>query len=159
MAGLHYEDFHAGQVVQHKLRRTITEADNVLFCTLTMNTQPLHLDEEAAKKGPFGQRIVNGLLTMALSVGISVRDLTEGTLIGNLGYDKVEHPKPVFHGDTIRVETRVLSKRRTSKPERGLVQFEHRVFNQRDELVCSYQRSVLIQVRDPAKPDKDEGSP
>jgi len=148
MPGRHFEDFREGEVIVHALRRTVTEADNVLFCSLTMNTQPLHLDEEWAKASPFGQRVVNGLLTMALAVGISVRDTTEGTLVGNLGYERVEHPKPVFHGDTLRVETKVLGKRRTSKPERGLVEFEHTVFNQRGELVCRFARKALVQVRD-----------
>ncbi|HEV8359489.1 MAG TPA: MaoC family dehydratase [Candidatus Thermoplasmatota archaeon] len=151
MPGRHFEDFGVGDVIHHALRRTVTEADNVLFCSLTMNTQPLHLDEEAAKQGPFGQRIVNGLLTMALGVGISVRETTEGTLVANLGYDKVEHPKPVFHGDTLRAETKVVGKRRTSKPDRGLVELEHVVKNQRDEVVCQFRRTVLVKVRDPDK--------
>ncbi|MBI4392738.1 MAG: MaoC family dehydratase [Euryarchaeota archaeon] len=149
MPGRSYEDFQVGEVIMHTMKRTITESDNTLFCSLTMNTQPLHMDEEYAKKSAFGARIVNGLLTMALSVGISVRDLTEGTLIANLGYDRVEHPKPVFHGDTIGVETKVLSKRRTSQPGRGLVELAHTVKNQNGEVVCKYQRTVLIQVRDP----------
>jgi acyl dehydratase len=153
MPGRHYEDFREGDVIQHALRRTLTEADNVLFCSLTMNTQPLHLDDVAARAGPFGQRIVNGILTMGLAVGISVRDTTEGTLVANLGYDKVEHPKPVFYGDTVRVETRVLGKRRTSKPDRGLVEMEHVVRNQRDEVVCQFRRTVLVKVRDPDKGD------
>jgi acyl dehydratase len=147
--GRAWEAFRVGEVVEHPLRRTVTEADNVLFCALTMNTQPLHLDEEYARTTPFGQRVVNGLLTLSLSVGISVRDLTEGTLVANLGYDKVQHPKPVFHGDTLRVSTKVLSKRRTSKPERGLVEFEHTVRNQRDEVVCTYTRACLVQILDP----------
>ena len=154
MPGLHYEDFRVGQVLQHGLRRTVTEADNVLFCSLTMNTQPLHLDHEYAKTTPFGQPVVNGLLTLALSVGLSVRDTTEGTLVANLGYDAVQHPKPVFHGDTLRVETRVLSKRRSSKPDRGVVELEHVVRNQRDEVVCQYKRTALVKVRDPDKPDE-----
>lgn len=151
MPGLHWEDFHVGDTIRHGLRRTVTEADNVLFCSLTMNTQPLHLDEEYAKQSPFGQRVVNGLLTLSLGVGISVRDLTEGTLVANLGYDQVQHPKPVFHGDTLRVETKVLGKRRSSKPERGVVELEHVVRNQRDEVVCQFRRAMLVQVRDPDK--------
>lgn len=147
MPGLHYEDFRVGEVIHHALGRTVTEADNVLFCSLTMNTQPLHLDEEAARASPFGQRIVNGLLTMALSVGISVRDTTEGTLVANLGYDKVQHPKPVFHGDTLRVESKVLAKRLSSKPDRGVVTLEHTVRNQRGEVVCTYERAALVKVR------------
>ncbi len=149
MSGKFYEDFVVGETIPHALRRTLTESDNVLFCSLTMNTQPLHLDEEHAKSSPFGQRLVNGLLTLAVAVGISVRDTTEGTLIGNLGYAKVEHPKPVFHGDTVHLESTAVSKRRTSKKERGLVVLETRVFNQRDELVCKFERTVLVDVREP----------
>jgi acyl dehydratase len=155
MPGRHYEGFRVGDTIEHALHRTITEADNVLFCSLTMNTQPLHLDEEWARQSPFGQRVVNGLLTMSLAVGISVRDTTEGTLVGNLAYEKVEHPAPVFHGDTIRVRTKVLAKRRTSKPDRGLVELEHEVRNQRDEIVCRFTRKVLVQLRDPDKPDAE----
>ncbi|HVL88352.1 MAG TPA: MaoC family dehydratase [Candidatus Thermoplasmatota archaeon] len=151
MPGRHYEDFRVGEVIEHALRRTITEADNVLFCSLTLNTQPLHLDEEYARGTPFGRRLVNGLLTLALAVGISVRDTTEGTLVANLGYAKVEHPKPVFHGDTLRVQTKVLSMRRTSKPDRGLVEMEHSVFNQGGEVVCRFTRTALVQVRHPEK--------
>jgi acyl dehydratase len=154
MPGLCYEDFEPGQRIAHALRRTVTEADNVLFCSLTMNTQPLHLDHEAARASPFGQPLVNGLLTMALAVGISVRDTTEGTLVGNLAYEDVQHPKPVFHGDTLRVETRVVGKRRTSKPDRGLVEMEHVVRNQRDEVVCQFRRKALVQVRHPEREDK-----
>jgi len=154
MAGRHYEDFEPGEVLRHALRRTVTESDNVSFCSLTMNTQPLHLDEEYAKRTRFGRRVVNGLLTLALSVGISVRDTTEGTLVANLGYDAVKHPAPVFHGDTIRVETRVASKRTTSKPGQGLVVFEHTVYNQRDEVVCTYTRTALVSMRSDANGGK-----
>ena len=117
--GLYYEEFEVGQTFEHEPGRTITESDNVLFCAMTMNNQPLHLDEEYAKGTMFGQRVVNGLLTFSLAVGLSVPDLTEGTIVANLGYDDVRHPKPVFHGDTVRVKSEVLSKRLTSKPGRG----------------------------------------
>ena len=147
MPGKHYEEFEVGMVIEHDLGRTITEADNVLFCALTMNDQPLHLDAEYAKKTPFGQRVVNGLLTLSLSVGMSVRDLTAGTLVANLGYYDVEHTKPVFHGDTIRVRSEVLSKRETSKPGQGLVEIKHVVTNQRGEEVLTYKRRALVTKR------------
>ena len=150
MPGRHYEDLQVGEVIAHGLSRTITETDNVLFCSLTMNTQPLHLDEEYARGTEFKQRVVNGLLTLSLAVGMSVRDLTEGTLVANLGYDKVQHPKPVFHGDTVRVISRVVSKRRTSKLDRGLVEVQHEVTNQKGDVVCSFTRTMLLKVRDPS---------
>jgi len=148
--GKFYEEFEVGQVIEHHKGRTITETDNVLFCSLTMNDQPLHLDEEWAKTTPFGQRVVNGLLTLALSVGMSVGDLTGGTLVANLGYYDVEHTKPVFHGDTIRVKSEVVDKRPTSKPERGLVELRHVVTNQRGEEVLTYRRRALVLSRAPA---------
>lgn len=134
--------------VKHHLSRTVTETDNVLFSSLTMNTQPLHISEDYAAKTQFGQRIVNGIYTMGLVVGISVPDLTDGTIIANLGYDKVRHPKPVFHGDTIYVETEVLDKRESkSNPERGLVTFRHRGLNQHGEVVIELERTVLFMKR------------
>jgi itaconyl-CoA hydratase len=142
-----YEEFEVGQVIHHDLGRTITEADNVLFCALTMNNQPLHLDEEWARKTPFGQRVVNGLLTLSLSVGMSVGDLTAGTLVANLGYYDVEHTKPVFHGDTIRVRSEVLSKNPTSKPDRGVVEIRHVVTNQRGEEVLTYKRRAMVKTK------------
>jgi acyl dehydratase len=145
--GRFYEDFEVGQVLHHEPGRTITEADNVLFCMLTMNAQPLHLDEEYARTTPFGQRVVNGLLTLSLSVGLSVGDLTAGTLVANLGYYDVEHTKPVFHGDTIRVRSEVVAKRETSKPTQGLVEIRHVVTNQRGEEVLTYHRKALVQRR------------
>lgn len=147
MPGRFFEEFHVGDLIQHDVGRTITEADNVLFCSLTMNNQPLHLDEEWAKKSPFGQRVVNGLLTLSLSVGMSVGDLTAGTLVANLGYYDVEHTKPVFHGDTIRVKSEVIDKRPTSKPDRGLVEIKHTVTNQKGEDVLTYRRRALVKVK------------
>jgi len=147
MPGKFFEEFQEGEVIHHDLGRTITEADNVLFCALTMNDQPLHLDEEWAKKTPFGQRVVNGLLTLSLSVGMSVRDLTAGTLVANLGYYDVEHTKPVFHGDTIRVRSEVLSKKTTSKPDRGIVEIRHVVTNQRGEEVLAYKRRAMVKTK------------
>ena len=147
MPGKLFEEFQEGEVIHHDVGRTITEADNVLFCALTMNDQPLHLDEEWAKRSPFGKRVVNGLLTLALSVGMSVRDLTAGTLVANLGYYDVEHTKPVFHGDTIRVRSEVLKKTPTSKPERGIVEIRHVVTNQDGEEVLTYKRRALVKTR------------
>lgn len=151
MPGLHYEEFEVGQTFEHEPGRTITEADNVLFCSLTMNTQPLHLDHDwAAKESPFGKPVVNGILTFALSVGISVRDLTEGTLVANMGYEDLRHPAPVFHGDTIRVRSEVESKRLTSKPGRGLVTIRHVVTKQDGTEVCTYRRTAMVKTLDPS---------
>lgn len=147
MPGKLFEEFQEGEVIHHDLGRTITEADNVLFCALTMNDQPLHLDEEWAKKSPFGKRVVNGLLTLSLSVGMSVRDLTAGTLVANLGYYDVEHTKPVFHGDTIRVRSEVVKKTPTSKPERGIVEIKHVVTNQHGEDVLTYKRRAMVKTK------------
>lgn len=150
MPGLYFEDFTPGRMVRHSRTRTITEADNVLFCTLTMNTQPLHLDAEFAARTPFGQRLVNGLLTLGLAIGISVADLTEGTIVANLGYERILHPRPMFHGDTLRIETDVLEARPSaSRPECGVVRLRHRGFNQRDEVVLEVERSLLV-LRRPA---------
>ena len=147
MPGRYFEEFNVGDVIEHDTGRTITEADNVLFCMLTMNDQPLHLDEEYAKRTPFGRRVVNGLLTLSLSVGLSVRDLTAGTLVANLGYYDVEHSKPVFHGDTIRVRSEVVDKRPTSRPDRGLVEIRHVVTNQDGVEVLTYKRRALVKVK------------
>ncbi len=152
MPGKHYEDLEVGMVLEHTPGRTITEADNTFFTTLTMNNQPLHLDEEFSKGTRFGTRIVNGLLTLSVSVGLSVPDLTAGTIVANLGYYEVEHTTPVFHGDTIRVTSEVTGRRRTSNPEAGLVEVLHRVHNQDGEEVLTYKRRALFEVREP-----DEG--
>ena len=137
MAGLYFEQFHDGQVFEHELSRTVTEMDNVLFSTLTMNPQPLHLDEEFSRKTEFGQRLVNSLFTLGLMIGMTVGDTTLGTTIANLGMSKVEFPKPVFHGDTLRVRTIVKSKRQSrSRPDAGIVEFEHQAINQRGEVVA-----------------------
>ena len=147
--GLLYEQFTVGATFEHEPGRTITEADNVLFCSMTMNSQPMHLDREAAAAGPFKRRLVNGLLTFSMAVGISVPDLTAGTLVANLGYDEVRHPAPVFHGDTIRVRSEVLDKRLTSKPGRGIVTIATEVHNQTGELVCSFKRTAMVRTEDP----------
>jgi acyl dehydratase len=145
MAGRFFDQWHVGDKIAHDLRRTVTETDNLLFSTLTHNPQPLHLDAEAAKASEFGQILVNGTFTFALMVGISVGDTTLGTLIANLGYDKVAMPKPVFLGDTLRAETEVTELRASkSRPGAGIVTFRHRMLNQRDEVVCECLRTALL---------------
>src|SRR5215472_13193464 len=132
MAGLYFEEFDEGQVFDHAMGRTVTEMDNVLFSSLTMNVQPLHLDEEFAKGTEFGQRIVNSLFTLGLMIGITVNDTTLGTTIANLGMTDVRFPKPVFHGDTLKMKTKVISVRESkSRPDAGIVEFLHTAFNQR----------------------------
>ncbi|MCB9435701.1 MAG: MaoC family dehydratase [Anaerolineales bacterium] len=145
MAGRYFEELEVGMTIRHSLGRTITEMDNVLFSTLTMNPQPLHLNEDFASKTQFGQRIVNGIFTMGVVVGLTVGELTDGTIVANLGYERVNHPNPVFHGDTVYVETEVLEKRESkSKPDRGIVRLKHLGKNQRGEVVCEIERSVLF---------------
>lgn len=145
MAGKFFEQWEVGQTIVHEIRRTVTETDNLLFSTMTHNPQPLHLDVEAAKASEFGQILVNGTFTFALMIGLSVGDTTLGTLIANLGYDKLVMPKPVFLGDTLRAETEVMELRPSkSRPGSGVVTFSHRLLNQRDELVCQCLRMTLI---------------
>jgi itaconyl-CoA hydratase len=148
MPGKYYEDLAPGQTIRHSLGRTITEADNMLFCAMTLNTQPLHINEDFASKTEFGQRIVNGILTLGVIIGITVAELTEGTIVANLGYERVNHPRPVFHGDTIYVETEVLDRRESSsKPDRGVVKLRHLGKNQRGEVVCEVERAVMFLKR------------
>ena len=151
MPGLYFEELTVGKQFKHPIRRTVTEADNVFFSALTHNPAALHLDEQYCREHTeFGQRIVNSAFTLGLVVGISVGDTTLGTTVGNLGWDEVRFPKPVFHGDTIRVESEVLEARGSkSRPENGIVIFEHRGYNQRDELVMTCKRSALM-LRRPA---------
>ena len=145
MAGLYFEEFTVGQVFKHQPGRTVTEADNVLFTTMTMNPQPLHLDAAFASQTEFGQRLVNSLLTLGIAVGLSVGDTTLGTTVANLGFDKIEFPKPVFHGDTLYIETEIVDKRESrSRPDAGVVFFEHRATNQREELVARIRRAGLM---------------
>ncbi len=145
MAGLFFEEFAVGMTFKHSIRRTITEADNVFFTAMTHNPAALHLDEEYAKQTEFGTRIVNSCLTLAFMVGISVGETTLGTTVANLGWDEVRFPKPLFHGDTIHVETEVLELRASkSRPDNGIVIFLHRTFNQKNELVASCKRSALM---------------
>jgi len=148
MTGKYFEDLEVGQHFRHAQGRTITEADNTFFCALTMNSQPLHLNADYAAKTEFGQRIVNGLLTMALTVGLTVNDLTEGTVAANLGYDRVSHPNPVFHGDTIYVESEVLEKRESrSNPDRGLVRLRHIGRKPDGTVAVELERMVLFLKR------------
>ncbi len=145
MAGRFFDQWSIGDQIAHEIRRTVTETDNLLFSTMTHNPQPLHLDAEAARASEFGQIIVNGTFTFALMVGLSVGETTLGTLIANLGYDKLVMPKPVFIGDTLRAETEIAElKPSKSRPGAGIVTFRHRMLNQRDEVVCECLRMALI---------------
>lgn len=145
MAGKYFEELEIGRTFEHEPGRTVTETDNLLFTTLTLNTQPLHLDAEFAKNTQHGQILVNSLFTLALVVGVSVGDTTLGTTIGNLGFDKTTFPNPVFIGDTIRVSSSVVDRRESrSKPDRGIVTFEHVGTNQRGEVVCSCLRGAMM---------------
>ena len=145
MAGLYFDEFTVGMKFNHAIRRTITEADNVFLTALTHTPAALHLDEEAMKKTEYGQRLVNSCLTLSFMVGISVGDTTLGTAVANLGWDEVRFPKPLFHGDTIRIESEVLELRESkSRPDNGIVIFAHRAYNQREELVGSCKRSALL---------------
>ncbi len=145
MPGLYFDELQVGQTFKHQLRRTVTEADNVWFSCMTHNPAMLHLDEEYCRtETEFGQRLVNSCFTLGLMVGISVGDTTLGTAVANLGWDEVRFPKPVFHGDTLRIETEVLELRESkSRPTAGIVTFMHRAYNQRNELVAHCKRSGL----------------
>lgn len=145
MAGKFFDEWEVGERLQHDIRRTVTETDNLLFSTMTHNPQPLHLDVEAAKESGFGQILVNSTFTFSLLVGLSVGDTTLGTLVANLGFDKVVTPKPVFIGDTLRAESEIKELRASkSRPEAGVVTFIHELINQRDEVVCRCERSALL---------------
>ncbi len=148
MAGRFYEDWTVGDRMEHEIRRTVTETDNLLFSTMTHNPQPLHLDAEFARESEFGQILVNGTFTFALMVGLSVGDTTLGTLVANLGYDKLVMPKPVFIGDTMRATSEVAElKESKSRPNAGIVTFAHELINQRGEVVCSCLRTALVKRR------------
>ena len=150
MPGLYFEEFSVGQTFDHPIRRTVTETDNVLITTMTHNPASLHLDAEYMKNTEFGKPLVNSCLTLGLMVGISVNDTTHGTTVANLGWDEVRFPKPVFHGDTLRIETEVLEVRGSkSRPDNGIVIFEHRAYNQDNDLVGICKRSALM-LRKPA---------
>src|SRR5690606_11311121 len=145
MPGLYLEEFTVGQVFRHPLLRTVTESDNVLFSVMTLNPQPLHIDFDFAARTEWGKPLVNSLVTLGLMIGISVNDITVGTTVANLGMTETIFPHPVFHGDTIRVESTVLSVRESrSKPDRGIVEFEHRAYNQNDVLVAKCVRQAMM---------------
>ena len=148
MAGLWLEEFVVGQAFEHELRRTVIETDNVWFSNLTMNPQPLHIDADFASKTEWGQPLVNSMFTFGLMIGLTVQETTLGTTIGNLGFTDVTFPKPVFYGDTIRAKTKVVSVRPSkSKPDRGVVEFRHEAWNQRDELVAECVRAAMMRAR------------
>jgi acyl dehydratase len=148
MAGRYFEDWLVGDKIEHAIRRTVTETDNLLFSAMTHNPQPMHIDAEYAAKSEFGRILVNGTFTFSLLVGLTVADTTLGVLIANLGYEKVVMPKPVFIGDTLRARTEVVSlKDSRSRPNAGIVTFCHEMLNQRGEVVCEMLRAVLLQRR------------
>ena len=148
MAGLYFEEFKIGMEFNHPLTRTVTEMDNILFCAMTHNPQPLHLDEEFSKGTMYGQRLVNSMFTLGLVIGVTVGDTTLGTTLGNLGLTDVRFVNPVFHGDTIRAVTKITDKRESkSRPTTGIVTFEHFGFNQRDEEVAFCLRTGLMMKR------------
>ena len=145
MGGRYFDEWKVGDKIEHEIHRTVTETDNLLFSTMTHNPQPLHIDLEAAKASEFGQILVNGTFTFALMVGLSVSDTTLGTLVANLGYDKLVMPKPVFIGDTMRSTSEIVELRESkSRPNAGIVTFAHELVNQRGEVVCRCLRSALV---------------
>lgn len=148
MPGLYFEDYEVGRHFRHELTRTVTEADNTMFSLMSMNPQPLHIDAAFAEGTEWGQRLFNSMFTLAIMVGLTVQDTTLGTTIGNLGMTEVRFPNPVFHGDTLRAETRILSVRASrSRPNAGLVEFEHQCFKQDGTLVASCRRIGLMRRR------------
>ena len=148
MPGLYFEEFAEGQVFDHQTTRTVTEMDNVLFSSLTMNVQPLHLDEEFAKGTEFGQRIVNSLFTLGLMIGITVNDTTIGTTIANLGMTDVKFPHPVFEGDTLHATTEIIGKRESkSRAGAGIVELHHRAYNQDNKLIAECRRQAFMRMR------------
>jgi len=149
LAGLYYEELRIGAVIQHGVRRTVIEADNVWFTTATCNPAAIHLDEDYCRQhSEFKQRIVNSAFTLGLMIGLSVGDTTLGTTVGNLGFEEARFPRPVFHGDTLRAETEVLEKRESkSRPNQGIVTFLHRAFNQKNELVAQCRRPALMLMK------------
>ena len=149
MGGLYFEEFQEGQVFDHPLRRTVTESDNMLFSNMTLNPQPLHIDRHYCEtETEWGQPLMNSLFTLGLMIGISVNDLTVGTTIANLGMQDVKFPNPLFQGDTVHVTTIVLGKRESqSRPEAGIVEFEHKCFNQNDVLVATCRRHAFMKKK------------
>jgi acyl dehydratase len=148
MSGRYFDEWQVGDRIDHPIRRTVTETDNLLFSTMTHNPQPLHIDAEAARASEFGQILVNGTFTFSLMIGLSVGETTLGTLVANLGYDKLVMPKPVFIGDTMRATSEVVELRDSkSRPDAGLVTFRHELLNQRDDIVCQCLRTALLHRR------------
>jgi acyl dehydratase len=148
MTGKYFEDLEVGLKIKHTLGRTVTEMDNVLFCALTMNTQPLHVNEDFASKTEFGQRLVNGVFTLGLVVGLTVAELTEGTIVANLGYDKVVHPNPVFHGDTLYAESEIIAKRESkSRKDAGIVAVKCRGRKADATVVVEFERTIMFLKR------------
>ncbi|UPK37421.1 MaoC family dehydratase [Bradyrhizobium sp. 186] len=148
MAGLYFEDFSVGREFRHPLTRTVTEMDNTMFSLLTLNPQPLHIDAHFSAQTEFGQRIFNSLYTLGIMIGMTVYDTTMGTTVANLGMTDVTFPKPVFHGDTLRATTKVLSVRESkSRPKAGIVEFEHHAYNQNDEIVGKCRRMAMMHKR------------
>lgn len=146
MAGLTFEAFEVGRVFQHPIKRTVTETDNILFSTLTLNPQPLHIDRHFCEtQTEWGQPLMNSLFTLGLMIGISVHETTFGTTIANLGMTDVRFPSPLFQGDTIEVTTEVMAKRESkSRPDAGIVEFEHKAFNQHGDLVAVCRRQAFM---------------
>ncbi|MFC3443448.1 MaoC family dehydratase [Sphingobium rhizovicinum] len=148
MSGRYFEEWQVGDHIDHPIRRTVTETDNLLFSAMTHNPQPLHIDAEAARASEFGQILVNGTFTFSLMIGLSVGETTLGTLVANLGYDRLVMPRPVFIGDTVRATSDVVELRESkSRPRAGLVTFRHALINQRDQTVCECLRTALLQRR------------
>ncbi|MGB1286494.1 MAG: MaoC family dehydratase [Aggregatilineales bacterium] len=145
MPGKYYDELEVGMRIKHEYGRTLTEMDNVMFSSLTMNMQPLHINEDFASKTQFGQRLVNGIFTLGVVVGITVNDLTAGTIVANLGYENVRHPQPMFHGDTIYVETEITAKRESnSRPDCGIITMTHYGRNQHGDVCVEVTRSALF---------------
>ncbi|MFT3814877.1 MAG: MaoC family dehydratase [Acidovorax sp.] len=152
MAGMYFEEFKPGMVIEHAIRRTVTETDNVLFSAMTYNCAPLHIDAESSKDSIYGQRLVNSMFLLALVAGVTVYETTLGTTLGNLGFKEIAFPKPTFHGDTIRVETEILEARISkSRNDSGIVTFKHIAKNQRDEIVCTAVRVGLMMTKPAGK--------
>ena len=148
MAGLYFEQFFVGQTFAHEIRRTVTDMDNILFSALTYNPAAVHIDHEYAKSTEFGKPLMNSIFTLGLIIGLSVQDTTLGTTVGNLGMEETKFPRPVFAGDTLRAETKILAVRESkSRPTQGIVTFEHRGFNQRDEEIAYCRRTGLMMRR------------
>jgi acyl dehydratase len=148
MPGYYFDEFEVGRVIKSEITRTVTEMDNILFSTLTHNPQPLHIDREFSARTEFGQPLMNSLFTLGLMIGISINDTTIGTIIANLGMTEVKFPKPLFQGDTISVTTEVISKRESkSRPDAGIVEFEHKAFKQTGDMVAICRRQVFVRKK------------